>query len=262
MGRCGVNCLKYLLMLFNFVVFVAGIALVAISVYVIVDSSSFQDLVNREDGMLSIFTAVWLIFSIGIALFLLGLMGCYGSSKENRILLAIYFFLIFVVFIVEIIAAILAFVFYPEVQRVAVGSTEKYGLQMLQSFGNKTELDRMISQDITKYWDQIQSTIKCCGYTDVDNWTNQTFYNSTLNKYPPSCCSDEHTFDSLFQSQLLLNKSCTLDQVTQYTGGISCEGVAKSKFMILAGFALGVLGVEFLAMFASCCMYRSLEGDY
>merc|ERR1712226_24919 len=89
MGRCGIACLKYLLMLFNFIVFVAGITLVAISVWVIVDSSSFQDLVNTE-GMMSLFTAVWLIFSIGVALFLLGLMGCYGSAKENRIMLAIF----------------------------------------------------------------------------------------------------------------------------------------------------------------------------
>jgi hypothetical protein len=189
-------------------------------------------------------------------------MGCYGSSKENRILLAIYFFLIFVVFIVEIIAAILAFVFYPEVQRVAIGSTEKYGLKMLPSFGNKSLTDQAISNDVTKYWDQIQSTVKCCGFSELDNWTNQTFYNATLNRYPPSCCSTEHTFDTLFNKQLLLNNSCTLEQVKTFTEGVSCEGMAKSKFMILAGFALGVLGVEFLAMFASCCMYRSLEGDY
>jgi hypothetical protein len=261
MGRCTVGFLKYLLILFNFVVFAAGIALVAISVYVIVDSSSFQELVNRE-GMLSLFTAVWLIFSIGIALFLLGLMGCYGSSKENRILLAIYFFLIFVVFVVEIIAAILAFVFYPEVAEVAIGSTQKYGLQMLPSFGNKTEDERMVSQDITKYWDSIQSTIKCCGYSSINDWDNGSFYNNTNQHYPPSCCSETNTFDGGFTTQLVMNQSCTFEKVQNFTGGVSCEGVAKSNFMVLSGVALGVLGVEFLAMFASCCMYRSLEEDY
>ena len=59
-----------------------------------------------------------------------------------------------------------------------------------------------------------------------------------------------------------MNQSCTFEKVQNFTGGVSCEGVAKSNFMVLSGVALGVLGIEFLAMFASCCMYRSLEEDY
>merc|ERR1711981_680145 len=120
----------------------------------------------------------------------------------------------------------------------------------------------MISEDITKYWDSIQSTIKCCGYSDINDWVNGSFYNNTNSHYPPSCCSEENTFESGFNKQLVVNQSCTFEKVTEFTGGVSCEGVAKSNFMVLAGVALGVLGIEFLAMLASCCMYRSLDGDF
>ena len=133
---------------------------------------------------------------------------------------------------------------------------------MLPSFGNKTAEERMVSQDITKYWDSIQSTIKCCGYSDINDWENTSFYNNTNNHYPPSCCSETNTFDGGFTTQLVMNQSCTFEKVQNFTGGVSCEGVAKSNFMVLSGVALGVLGIEFLAMFASCCMYRSLEEDY
>ena len=137
-----------------------------------------------------------------------------------------------------------------------------YGLQILDTFGNKTEDERMVSQDITKYWDSIQSTIKCCGYSDIDDWANTTYYNNTNNHYPPSCCSEENTFETSFKERQEVAQSCTLEKVQEFTGGTSCEGVAKSNFMILAGVALGVLGVEFLAMLASCCMYRSLEENF
>lgn len=259
MGRCGIACLKYLMMLFNTVVFAAGIALVAVSVWVIIDSRSFQNLVNTS-GVLSLFTAIWLIFAIGCALFLLGLMGCYGSSKESRIMLAIYFFLIFIIFVVEVISGVLAFVFYPEVRDVAQQTTAKYGLQFANpDFSNLTSEEQELSRDITKYWDVIQGTIGCCGYVDKSDWLNTTYYAATETRFPPSCCSADFTFASLFEQNKVINGSCDPRQVSVFTDNMSCEAVAKSNVYVLGGVALGVLVIEFLAMFSSCCMYRSLD---
>lgn len=266
MGKCdgcGVACLKYLLILFNVVVFAAGIALVAISAWVLIDSSSFQNLVNTE-GMSSLFTAIWLIFGIGIALFLLGLMGCYGSTKESRIMLALYFFLIFVIFVVEIVAAILAFVFYPEVRDVAMKTTANYGRQLdADIFANETLQRQELIEDVIKYWDVIQDKISCCGYTSKDDWHNTYFYNKTEQSYPPSCCG--YNFEDDLKPEIasgIFNHTCSAAEVKKFTNDLACEAIAKNNVMVVGGVALGILFIEFLAMMASCCLYRSLDDTY
>lgn len=260
MGNCGTQCLKYLLFVFNFLVGLAGIAILGFSVYVLIDSADFQKIVNSE-GLHPAFLTIWMIFGVGVALFFLGIMGFYGSKHENRCLLALYFFLIFVVFVVEIVAGVMSLIFYPELKGAAIDTTNLYGLQEVSTNYSEWTGDRKdMSQDITQYWDFFQSKAKCCGFSHVEDWNNSTYFKIT-ERYPPSCC-DKGDFDKVFQDNNVVNGSCTFQEVENYTDHLSCTDQAKNNIKILGGVALGVLFLEFISMLSSCCMYRSLQEDF
>jgi len=140
------------MMIFNFVVFLAGIVLVAVSVWVLIDSSEFRDLVNVRGTVQSMFLSIWLLFGVGVSLVLLSVMGCMGSSKQSRCLLGMYSFLIIIVFLVEIVVCIMAFAFYPQVKEVAISTTDEYGLEAIQpDFSNMTDSEQALIHDVTKY---------------------------------------------------------------------------------------------------------------
>ncbi|NXC41227.1 TSN18 protein, partial [Penelope pileata] len=78
------SCLKHLMFLFNVLVFAGGTCLVAVGVWVAVDPAGFQDIVAAR-AVLSV--AACLLLAVGIALSLLGFLGCCGALRRSRPLL-------------------------------------------------------------------------------------------------------------------------------------------------------------------------------
>ncbi|NXD56271.1 TSN18 protein, partial [Corvus moneduloides] len=78
------SCMKYLMFIFNVLVFAGGTCLVAVGVWVAVDPAGFQDIVAAR-AVLS--AGAWLLLALGIALSLLGFLGCCGALRRSRPLL-------------------------------------------------------------------------------------------------------------------------------------------------------------------------------
>lgn len=225
------------------------------------DSAEFQNIISAKDGMSTLFITIWLIFGVGVALFFLGFLGFYGSKNESRCLLALYFFLIFVIQVVEVVAGVMSYIFYPEVKSAALDSTHLYGQQeVVQNFSSFSPEEKALTKDVTEYWDTFQATFKCCGYDQVEDWNNTTYFTVT-NKYPASCCG-KGSFQEIFENNNVVNGSCSMAEVEAVTNHDSCTDRIENNIVILGGVGLGVLVVELLAMLASCCMYRSLQDDF
>ncbi|NWS50348.1 TSN18 protein, partial [Probosciger aterrimus] len=78
------SCVKYLMFTFNVLVFAGGTCLVAVGLWVAVDPSGFQHIVAAK-GVLS--AGAFLLLAVGMALALLGFLGCCGALRRSRALL-------------------------------------------------------------------------------------------------------------------------------------------------------------------------------
>ncbi|XP_030329353.1 uncharacterized protein LOC115602391 isoform X3 [Strigops habroptila] len=119
------SCVKYLMFIFNVLVFVSpaavlregtpveagGTCLVAVGLWVAVDPSGFQHIV-AANGVLS--AGAFLLLAVGMALALLGFLGCCGALRRSRALLLGFFILVSLVFITQLVGAVLFLVHWKQ----------------------------------------------------------------------------------------------------------------------------------------------------
>merc|ERR1712136_496488 len=97
------RCLQVLFVFINFLVFVLGAALTALSIWLLVDPDSLFELVNSistdtgndipevfDDIINAVSAALYLSLATGIFLFLMGFLGCCGAAKKNKCMLNIF----------------------------------------------------------------------------------------------------------------------------------------------------------------------------
>ncbi|XP_069628085.1 uncharacterized protein [Haliaeetus albicilla] len=107
------SCMKYLMFIFNVLVFAGGTCLAGVGVWVAVDPAGFQDIVAAKP-VLSV--GAYLLLAVGIALSLLGFLGCCGALRRSRLLLLVFFILVSLVFITQLVAGVLFLVHWKQIQ--------------------------------------------------------------------------------------------------------------------------------------------------
>lgn len=244
MESCGLKCLKWLMFAFNLLFFICGCVLLGLGIWVVVDLSSFMELFSTSETTSTLFlSAAYIFIALGCALIVISFFGFCGAVKENRCLLGVFFAIVLVIFIVEIVGAILAFVYYPQVEEVIIDSMADY------KPNNDTD-------PLTLAWDALQELIPCCGFNDSLNWVAYGPY-PVLTQIPPqivpaSCCDTENDDSDLAAVALLQCQS--LGQGVHAEG---CETRLQSYFWVIGGVGIAILVIELLAMIFACCLFRA-----
>lgn len=120
--NCGTCFAKYLLCLFNFVLFFAGGLVLAVGVWLYFDKDSLLSIMyainDNAAPHLSFFTQPGMVVNISYILmaaggfvFIMSMLGYCGALRESKCLLGFYGFLLIVILILEITAVSLAFVY-------------------------------------------------------------------------------------------------------------------------------------------------------
>ncbi|XP_014671108.1 PREDICTED: CD151 antigen-like isoform X2 [Priapulus caudatus] len=199
---CGATCSKYLLFVFNFLFFTAGVAALAIGIWVLVDKSSFYDLTKLTDdvneldapGVLEI--AAYLFIVAGAVTLIIAFLGCCGAVTEWRPLLVTYAVFLVIILVLEVAAGITVAVFRGKVDE----SLKAFMLTTLN-----TEYTGESNHRFTDAWDAMQYSFQCCGVDSGADWQKDAVTAWKMKsewKIPPTCCKVQDT-SALFGEELV-----------------------------------------------------------
>ncbi|XP_011930508.1 PREDICTED: tetraspanin-18 isoform X1 [Cercocebus atys] len=246
-GDC-LSCMKYLMFVFNFFIFLGGACLLAIGIWVMVDPTGFREIVAANPLLL---TGAYILLAMGGLLFLLGFLGCCGAVRENKCLLLFFFLFILIIFLAELSAAILAFIFRENLTR------EFFTKELTKHYQGNNDTDVFSAT-----WNSVMITFGCCGVNGPEDFKFASVFRLlTLDseEVPEACCRREpQSRDGVLLSweECLLGRSLFLNKQGCYTVILN----TFETYVYLAGaLAIGVLAIELFAMIFAMCLFRGIQ---
>ncbi|XP_057693596.1 tetraspanin-18-like isoform X1 [Corythoichthys intestinalis] len=244
-GDC-LSCMKYLMFIFNFLIFLGGSFMLSVGVWVVVDPTGFREIMVANPLL---FTGVYVILAIGAMLFLLGFLGCCGAIRENKCLLLFFFMFIFFIFLTELAAAILAFFSREHLTREYFTRELKHHYQGY----NTTDV-------FTSTWNAIMTTFDCCGVSGPEDFDMSLFRLLNPNKMTPDACCQEGSYQGHLEHISVLQCVSGNHAFQNDKGCYSAVMDYFETYIYTAGaLAIVVLTIELFAMLFALCLFRGIQ---
>jgi len=266
------NLVKYTLFGTNLLIFLLGIAVLGCGIWVLVDSPSFFDILDKAhdicgnvtdngcdamDSTISLYaSAAYILIVISALVVIISFFGCCGAMKENKCMLGTYFTVILALFIVMVVGAVLG---YSGNLESAIKDPMENALKQYK--------DNPVNDQGKAYktlWNTVQEELKCCGIDNVYDWQqNGTDFGFTSgHTKPDGCCrvGRKGDLDQAAKTDCLENADGPMSEKFYFEG---CYTAMKKQVEenqnVLVGVAIGVVVVMFLNMlfsFALCTMVK------
>ncbi|XP_003206356.1 tetraspanin-4 isoform X3 [Meleagris gallopavo] len=164
------QCIKYLMFVFNLLFWLGGCGILGVGIWLAVTQGNFATLSSSFPSL----SAANLLIVTGTFVMIIGFVGCIGAIKENKCLLLSFFIMLLIIFLLELTVVILFFVYTDKIDKYAQRDLKK-GLHLYGTDGNI---------GLTNAWSIIQTDFRCCGVSNYTDWFE--VYNTT--RVPDSCC--------------------------------------------------------------------------
>lgn len=226
--------IKYLLFVFNLIIFLSGILLLSVGL-------SIRNVYNQYEQFLTehYFTVPSLLIIVGLTVLTVSFFGCCGTLKENNCMMITFGFLLASCFIMEIVGGLAGFILLEKTHSVVTSK-----LHETMMFYNKTT-------HITHIWDGLQTSLHCCGAEKLDDW-----YPILEDKLPMSCCE---SYDGAIDHQ-----NCTASEPTVYRQPcyVSLSKIVKENASTLSGVTIGIAFLQLVGIMLSCSLSKSIQKSY
>ncbi|XP_035408094.1 tetraspanin-4 isoform X2 [Cygnus atratus] len=164
------QCIKYLMFVFNLLFWLGGCGILGVGIWLAVTQGNFATLSSSFPSL----SAANLLIVTGTFVMIIGFVGCIGAIKENKCLLLSFFIMLLIIFLLELTVVVLFFVYTDKIDKYAQRDLKK-GLHLYGTDGNI---------GLTNAWSIIQTDFRCCGVSNYTDWFE--VYNTT--RVPDSCC--------------------------------------------------------------------------
>jgi len=241
------SCAKYFLFATNFLIFILSCVVLGLGIWVVVDRSSFLDLLDQTNASVPIYnSAVILILFVSVSAIIISFLGCCGAYRESRCMLGTYFIFNLALLVLITVGAI-------------IGMAQGVGKLSSPLLDTLARYDSSRSTAIETTWDQVQADFSCCGVDSPQDWLeyNGMFQGDTMyargNTYllarvPESCCSAASDKDKCMVTP------------TQYNGAFAqgCFALVQAQVeqhvRVLGGVSIAVIVIMVLNLFISFYM--------
>lgn len=248
-------CLKYLMIVWNFIILLLGIAILGIGVWMVVDKDSgkFMDELTPADSPFIInYSRVsdqnmyvglaYALIAFGSIVTIIAFLGYLGAMKESQCLLGTCFVLLFLIF-----CALIGVGIYMYIKRDEMNVDEKKLRELVTKMLTDAVKNYHDDPQSKKFMDSIHVKYECCGAEmGMADWA------IAFNPPPESC----NFLNSL--------KPCVPPYFENIKENIGVQQFFSGKFTVSLGVALGAAGALIVAMILTlilCCSIRR-SGSY
>ncbi|XP_051577666.1 uroplakin-1a [Myxocyprinus asiaticus] len=246
-----VTCLMVLVIALNSIAALAGLALFAVAIWVVVDGYGLYP-ISGVSGKDDIFAAAWIAIFTGFAFFLTCIFGIFAALKRSRALMLVYLIIMFIIFLFESASAITA----ATNRDYLVGNSNLVKKQMLRYYGDSSTQGKQI----TATWNRVMQEVQCCGTDGPKDWIEfeSTFRQNfgTTYSWPLNCCKRLSNFEVQDPESCKIGKSSTM-----FTQGCFkyIESVLNRYTWAVSWYGFAVLMFVFFTLLLAMIYYIQLE---
>jgi len=175
MDGCCENFWKKLVIAFNIIFLICGLALLGAGIYFQLTLEGFSAILGNEN-----INPGTLLIIIGGIMVIVAFFGCCGAYCENPCMLKTFGALVALLLLIEVILVVVVYFKQPAIKEHMRGTIKEYNTN------NATENVR-----IKQMWDTVQQNYECCGVVHPRDWTESNQIFNLTKSVPDSCCKEE-----------------------------------------------------------------------
>ncbi|KAK4311625.1 hypothetical protein Pmani_016882 [Petrolisthes manimaculis] len=241
MTGCG-KCVRFLMFVVNFVIWVASIAILVLGIWTVVDRPYLEQLLGSEMYM----TAAYILIATGCVIFFVSFLGCFGALREVKCMLLTYFIIVLLLFIILLIGGILGYVFKDKA-KITVNHAMMVAIKEYDSTSEKKTA-------VTKAWDETQQAMKCCAIQEQEEWVKLNSEFNVNKRVPKSCCKID-------TSGLMMECQRNPTDANSYTEGCFEKAVefVEEHALIIGGVGIAVALIMVLGLILSIVLFKLIN---
>ncbi|EUB63766.1 CD9 antigen [Echinococcus granulosus] len=239
MGRACAECLRMVLVIYNFILVLIGLVILGFAVYAYIEPVA-QELIEVSNRRTTATVVLFVLMGLGSLTLIVALFGCCGAYHESPCLLATYFIFLIIIFAVQLSGAAAGY-FYKE---KIFENTERRMREGV--FEHMKPIPTLNRQPVLM--NAVQKMFECCGVQGPSDYDG---------KIPMSCCiaSRSSCNTAEFREDEIYTHGC-LDKYKE-------AGVSFLQILFLVVFAISFFEIfGLLFSIIMCCIVRKYTADY
>jgi len=244
-GEYGYKCLKFMVVFFNLLFWLAGCALFGLGIWLLGNKGEVAGDYTKLAGSINYKAAPILCVVIGAVTIVVAFMACCGAIKENQCMLGSYFAFVLLIFSLEITAIVLTYIYREQIEKNLRGDIQE----------TLNEYKVYDHESVSRAIDEIQGSFKCCGNYQYEDWFSTNWGKKNKGSVPKSCCKDPLD-DSC-------NKHASRDSMKIYNGG--CYEYVRRYLLnnlhVISGFGIWIAVIQIMGMIFALCLCCQIRYD-
>ncbi|XP_075871240.1 tetraspanin-7-like [Nelusetta ayraudi] len=231
-------CLKSVLLLYTFIFWVTGVALLAVGLWWKFMLGPYMLLISNSPS-----NAPYVLAGTGVAIVLFGLFGCFATCRGRPWMLKLYAIFLCLVFMTELIAGISGFIFRHEIKGTFLTTFS----EAVMKYDGRDERSLAV--------DDVQRRLHCCGVQNYTSWLSVAYF--PAGGIPASCCASS----SDCSSADLRNATVAARKVNRQGCYELVTAFIESNMGIIAGATFGIAFSQLIGTSLACCLSRLINAN-